>query len=133
MQGRNQKRNQDRNQDRSREKSREKSHSKKGTAKRNSKARKHYLQNKVAIKGITAVVCLLLFVLVLHGRSLQEQVKANEVKLSQLQHAYEMEQERTKEIEALQEYMKSEEYIEKYAKEKIGLLKENEILFKENK
>lgn len=91
------------------------------------------MQNKVAIKGITVVVCLLLVILLFHGRSLQEQVKANEVKISQLQEAYEKEQDRTKEIEELQEYMQGEEYIEKYAKEKIGLLKENEILFKENK
>ena len=91
------------------------------------------MSNRVAIKGITAVVCLLLVVLLFHGHSLQQKVKENEVRLTQLQEAYEQEQERTKEIEELQEYMQSEEYMEKYAKEKIGLLKENEILFKENK
>jgi len=141
MQERNQKRSHNKSrsqsQERAREKRKKKSHSssqvKKGAAKRHSKARKNYIQNKVAIKGITVVVCLLLIILLFHGRSLQEKVKENEVRLSKLQEAYEKEQARTEEIEALQEYMQSEEYIEKYAKEKIGLLKENEILFKENK
>ncbi len=123
------------NREKSRVDNQKRSQNKKGAAKRkrNSKARKNRIQNKVAIKSITMVVCLLLVVLLLHGRSLHEQVKANEVKISQLQDAYEKEQARTKEIEDLQEYMQSEEFAEKYAKEKIGLLKENEILFKENK
>ena len=38
---------------------------------------------------------------------------------------------RTKEIEAMQDYIQSDEYTEKIAKEKIGLVKENEIIFKE--
>ena len=41
------------------------------------------------------------------------------------------EEARTKEIEDLQEYVKSDEYMEKVAKEKAGLLKPNEIIFKE--
>ncbi len=85
------------------------------------------------MKGIIVVVSLLLVILLFHGRSLQDKVKENEMRLSQLQEEYEKEQARTKEIEDLQEYMQSDEYIEQYAKEKIGLLKENEILFKENK
>ncbi len=130
---------QEKNRAKNQKKSQSRSHSdnqiKQGTAKRkrHSKARKNYIQNKAAMKGITIVVCLLLAILLFSGYSLKEKVRENEVKLSQLQEAYEQEQARTKEIEDLQEYMQSEEYIEKYAKEKIGLLKENEILFKENK
>lgn len=100
---------------------------------KHSKAKRMHIQNKVAIKGITFVVCLLLVMLLYHGISLQKQVKENETRISRLQDAYDAEQERTEEIESLQEYMQSEEYIEKYAKEKIGLVKENEIIFKENK
>ena len=126
MQENNQKRNQKKNQGRQ---------VKKGAAKRrkHARSRKNAMQNKFAIQGITIVVCLLLITLFLHGRSLQEKVRDNEIRLTQLQEAYEREQARTQEIEDLQEYMQSDEYIEKYAKEKIGLLKENEILFKENK
>ena len=45
----------------------------------------------------------------------------------------ETEEARTKDIEDMQEYMQSDEYAEKIAKEKIGLVKDNEIIFKENK
>ncbi len=111
----------------------EKNEKRKRSGRRRSKARRISIQNKAAMKCITVVVCLLLAVLLYQGQSLKSKVKENETKISQLQDAYEKEQERTKEIEALSEYMQSEEYMEKYAKEKIGLLKENEILFKENK
>ena len=33
----------------------------------------------------------------------------------------------------MEEYMQSDEYIEKIAREKIGLVKDNEIIFKEVK
>ena len=42
-------------------------------------------------------------------------------------------QNQEKKFEELQEYMKSDKYMEKIAREKIGLVKENEIIFKENK
>ena len=38
---------------------------------------------------------------------------------------------RREEIQELEQYMQSDEYIEKIAREKLGLLKENEILFRE--
>ena len=43
----------------------------------------------------------------------------------------EEENQRTADIRELQEYMQSDEYLEKTAKEKLGLVKENEIIFKE--
>ena len=35
-------------------------------------------------------------------------------------------------ITALKEYMQTDEYIEKTAREKLGMVKDNEILFKES-
>ena len=43
------------------------------------------------------------------------------------------EEERTKEIEETKEYMQSDEYAEKVARDKLGLVKNNEIVFKEEK
>ena len=43
------------------------------------------------------------------------------------------EKERTKEIEAQKEYMKTDEYVEEAAREKLGLVKDNEIVFQEEK
>lgn len=91
------------------------------------------VQNRVAMISISGVVCMLLVMLVFQGRTLQAKYDANEVRKSELQKELELEEARTKEIEELQTYMESDEYTEKIAKEKIGLVKENEIIFKENR
>lgn len=83
--------------------------------------------------GISLVICMLLIILLLEGRSLKRRRDANEAKTEQLIQQQEEEKARTGEIEDLQKYMQSDEYTEKIAKEKIGLVKENEIIFKENK
>lgn len=100
---------------------------------RNTKAKRTNIENKVAMIGISAVVCLLLILLLFEGVSLQKKIDANEVKQVQLDEQLAAEQARTEEIEELQKYMQSDEYAEKIAKEKIGLVKDNEIIFKENK
>lgn len=83
--------------------------------------------------GISGVVSLLVIALLYQSVSLQKKIEANEVRKAQIAEAYEAEQKRTEEIEQLQEEMQSDEYYEKIAREKIGLVKDNEILFKENK
>jgi cell division protein DivIC len=52
-------------------------------------------------------------------------------RLEELQAQLEDETERGSEIDALEEYMKSDEYIEDTAKSKLGLAYDNEIIFKE--
>ena len=61
--------------------------------------------------SITIVLCCLVAVLTVKGISLQQ---------------------RTDDITALKEYMQTDEYIEKTAREKLGMVKDNEILFKES-
>ena len=87
------------------------------------------MQNKAAMLGISSVVCMLLGVLLVEGHSLQNKIQQNEVRYAQLEKQLKEEQARTGEIEEMQ----SDEYVEKIAKEKIGLVKENEIIFKETK
>ena len=84
-------------------------------------AKRNRRYNKIAMIGITLVVCMMLVLLYVEGRSVQQRISANTQK----------QQARTKEIEAMQDYIQSDEYTEKIAKEKIGLVKENEIIFKE--
>ena len=74
---------------------------------KNAGARRIKVQNRVAMISISMVVCMLVEITT--------------------------EEARTKDIEDMQEYMQSDEYAEKIAKEKIGLVKDNEIIFKENK
>lgn len=89
------------------------------------------MRNRAAVTGITFVAILLAVLLCVQNHSLRTRVTENDDRIHRLQEEYEAEQQRTQEIEDLQEYMQSEEYIEQYAREKIGLVKENEIIFKE--
>ena len=57
---------------------------------------------------------------------------ANASRLSSLDSQIEEEKQRTDDITALKEYMQTDEYIEKTAREKLGMVKDNEILFKES-
>lgn len=82
--------------------------------------------------SITVVLCCLVAVLNVKGISLQQKVNANASRLSGLDSQIEEEKQRTDDITALKEYMQTDEYIEKTAREKLGMVKDNEILFKES-
>ena len=63
--------------------------------------------------GISTVVTMLLAVLLIQGQSLQKRIQENEQRKEELLAETETEQERTSEIEDMEEYMQSDEYIEK--------------------
>ena len=106
---------------------------KQSSANKKNRARKIYqIQNRAAMLGISLVVCVLLIVLMVEAQSLQKKIDDNIERQAELQEQLDAETARTQEIEELQEYMQSDEYIEKIAREKIGLVKDNEIIFKEN-
>ena len=50
---------------------------------------------------------------------------------AELEKQYTQESERTDEIQGLEKYMQSDQYIEDIAKSKLGLAYDNEIIFKE--
>ena len=70
----------------------------------------------MAMLGITFVVSVLFIGMMVQGMKLQEQL--------------EEERQRTQEIDDLKDYMKTDEYAEQVAREKLGLVKGNEIIFK---
>ena len=78
--------------------------------------------------SITVVLCCLVAVLTVKSISLQQKAS----RLSSLDSQIEEEKQRTDDITALKEYMQTDEYIEKTAREKLGMVKDNEILFKES-
>ena len=96
---------------------------------KNAGARRIKVQNRVAMIS----VCMLVVLLAFKEHSLQVKYQTNENRKAQLEEEITTEEARTKDIEDMQEYMQSDEYAEKIAKEKIGLVKDNEIIFKENK
>ena len=64
------------------------------------------------------------------GMELQKELDGYQAKLEQLNEQLEEEAQRTQEIDDLKDYMKTDEYAEEVAREKLGLVKGNEIIFK---
>ena len=83
--------------------------------------------------GISLIVLILMLSLMAQSRDLQESLAGYETRAEALIQQIEDEKARTKEIEALKEYMLTDEYAEEAAREKLGLVKENEIIFPEEK
>ena len=102
------------------------------TKNRNSRKAARAHRNKVTMIGITSVVCLLMVILLVQGQRLNAQASANEQRMAELEQQIEDENQRTQEIGDLEEYMQSDEYLEKVAKDKLGLIKDGEIIFKES-
>ena len=105
----------------------------KGKEKNERKGRKEFWPKEKSQKEepYNRVLCLVA-VLTVKGISLQQKVNANASRLSSLDSQIEEEKQCTDDITALKEYMQTDEYIEKTAREKLGMVKDNEILFKES-
>ena len=89
--------------------------------------------NHLGMFGISLIVLILMLSLMAQSRDLQESLAGYETRAEALSQQIEEEQARTEEIEALKEYMLTDEYTEEAAREKLGLVKENEIIFQEEK
>ena len=60
---------------------------------------------------------------------LQPQITENYDKISELEAQIEYEQKRADEVDALKENVDTDEYIEKIAREKLGMIRKDEIMF----
>ena len=101
-----------------------------GSLKKNRKKRpgSGLQKHKRSIVAITAVIILLCGMVIVHGMALK---KSNDAyKEEELQTQIDAEKERSEEINKLKKYVGTDEYIEEVAREKLGLVKENEILFR---
>ena len=102
------------------------------------KSRKRKSQRKIAnnylgMAAITIVVLILLVGLTVQSTNLKARIAVYDAKAAALQQSIEDEQERTKEIDEQKEYMQTDEYIAEVARDKLGLVKGNEIVFEEEK
>lgn len=95
------------------------------------RARRMRGREKRALLVMGLIVGSVGITLTVRGNALNQQIQQNSLKESALEQQLEDETRRTEEIQELEQYMQSDEYIEKIAREKLGLLKENEILFRE--
>ena len=103
-----------------------------GSLKKNRKKRpgSGLQKHKRSIVAITAVIILLCGMVIAHGMALKKSNDAYKVQEEELQTQIDAEKERSEEINKLKKYVGTDEYIEEVAREKLGLVKENEILFR---
>lgn len=83
-----------------------------------------------SVLGVYMVVLLLAVILSVNSVTLKAKDKVCAVQEEELQGQIKEEKARAKEIKDLEEYVGTDEYIEKIAKEKLGLVHEGEIVFK---
>lgn len=97
------------------------------------RAAKRIRKNNTAMLIILMVVVALMIALFVQGKRMTNRIALNESRIQELTLQTEKEEQRTEEIRELEDYMQSQEYIEKTAKDKLGLVKDGEMLFKEAK
>lgn len=86
--------------------------------------------NRRGMLGIAVVVMTLLVVLLIQSQKLIEKNSVYETQKEELKQEIQDEEIRAEEIENLKEYVDSDEYIEKIARDKLGLVYDDEIIFK---
>ena len=102
---------------------------KKKRSKRSAEAR----QNKFTMIGITCVVCLLCAILLHESSGVQQRITENAEKKEDLAAQIDEQKDRTEDIEALEEYVDSDEYVIRKAQEAFGLVQENEVVLNQEK
>ena len=81
--------------------------------------------------SITFVVAIFFIAMMTQSISVEKQLSQYQQELEELDNKMTEETERTKEIDDMKEYMETDEYAEEVARDKLGLVKDNEIVFKE--
>ncbi len=87
--------------------------------------------NYLGMAGITLVVLILLGGFTIKSKDVASRVTFYDAKAASLEQSIEDEKVRTEDIDRLKEHMQTDEYAEEAARERLGLVKDNEIVFKE--
>ena len=88
-------------------------------------------QNRLAMLSITIVVAMLLTVVSINSWRLREKQNSYIEQEEALQKQIDEQDQRTQDLEELKKYTKTKKYAEEVAKDKLGLVNEDEIIFKE--
>ena len=97
--------------------------------KRVKKNRRH---TRIGLLSIAGFVCVFLIIFLIANNNLKSKSAENQAKIEELQESIEEQKKRSEDLDEQKEYIKTKEYIEKIAKEKLGLVYPNEIIFKTN-
>lgn len=87
-------------------------------------------QNGFSVALVIMVIAMLMLVITYGRFDLQRKLDEYTLKEEHLQEQIEAEEQRAEEIEEYRKYTQTQKYVEEVAKEKLGLVNENEIIFK---
>ena len=88
-------------------------------------------QNRLSMWIAALIVGALIMVGLVTCGSLYRRLHSNKERIEELRSEIAKEEQRAEEIEEYKQYTKSREYIEEVAREKLGLVYEGEVIFKE--
>lgn len=88
-------------------------------------------QNHFSMVLVVMVVALITAAVAMRSIELTERLEAYTAREAELNQQIETEEQRAEEIENFRKYTQTKRYVEEVAKDKLGLVYEGEILFKE--
>lgn len=100
-------------------------------ARRKTPYRKRH-QNRFSMFLVSLVVLMIMVVVAVRSVELQQKIEGYDTQIASLSAQIEAENARTEEIEEYRKYTQTKAYVEEVAKDKLGLVYEGEILFKED-
>lgn len=90
-------------------------------------------QNRLSMFLVSLVVLMIMIAVAVRSMALQQKIDAKIRENEQLEAQIAAEEDRARELEELEKEIQTKGYIEDMAREKLGLVYEGEILFKEEK
>ncbi len=100
-------------------------------ARRKTPYRKRH-QNRFSMFLVSLVVLMIMVVVAARSVELQQKIEGYDTQIASLNAQIEAENARAEEIEEYRKYTQTKAYVEEVAKDKLGLVYEGEILFKED-
>jgi len=97
--------------------------------KRTRRARKQAIQHLLSMALVSCVIVVLAVTLSVASISLHKKNQKYKAQQAELEKQLQNEEMRAEEIEELEDYVGTKEYVEDVAKDKLGLVYPNEILF----
>lgn len=88
-------------------------------------------QNWFGMFLVTTVIVMMLVVVMVKSVELKQKLANYQVREAQLMEQIEEEKKRSEEIKEYEKYTQTKQYIEEVAKDKLGLVYEGEIIFKD--
>lgn len=95
-----------------------------------SRKRKRKANNRRGVLSISFIVAILMVCLSVQSHGLKEKLDVYAAQKESLQQQMDSETDRSERIKKLEEYKKTTEYVEEVAKDKLGLVYKDEIIFK---